>query len=94
MIRISGPDAIKFFEESDLGAMELLEGAEEQMFEAEVSEDLDGDFEELKSEFKADKYMEPKYPINVDGKVYPKFRKDERNKSALLAVEPADVKEL
>lgn len=85
MIRISGADAIKYFNESDLGAYKLAEGAEEQMYDLSQEEGFEG-------AVKPDDFMEPKFPVDVNGKSEPKFKLDNRSKSALLAVEPADIK--
>lgn len=84
MLRISGPDALKFFSETELGAMKVADGAEEQIFDAEMNG--------LEGALTQEQFMEPKYPVNIGDKVYPKLQVDGKGKSAQLAVEPEDIK--
>lgn len=82
-IRISGADAIKYYTQENLNAMELPHEQAELGID-EITEDMgDG---------KVENYMTPKYPVKIGDSYKSKFDMDENGKSGVLYCEPADVK--
>ena len=84
-IRISGVDALKYFNQMDLGAMELPNEQVELAYEMNA-QGLDN------GEINTQQALTPKYPVTVDKKLMPKLQMEEGDKGAKLYVEPADIK--
>lgn len=82
-IRVSGPEAIKYFMDNDLNAMELPHEQAELGLDEITSDMGDG---------KAEGYMSPKNPVTINGEVKPKLQLDNNGKGAVLYCEPSDVK--
>lgn len=85
LIEISGAEALKFFDEAGLGGDIFPDGGEEEII------DLHNELGDLDKPLDVNKYIEPKHPIYVKDKVQHKFEYDKKNKSAILAIEPADI---
>lgn len=84
-IRISGEDALKYFNEMDLAGEELPD--------EQVNLAYDMSTNGLSSNsFDTSKMMIPKHPVDVKGKLGTKLQMDYGNKSGVLYVEPADIK--
>lgn len=85
VIRVTGKDGVKYFQDAGLDAMDVADNAEQMAMELNLTQ-----IEQLKQ------FMTPRYPVNVgtkkDKKYVPKLQTEENGQSAMLYVEPADIK--
>lgn len=84
IIRISGPDAIKYFVSQDLNAMELPDEQAIMGVESITSG--------AESKVDQETIMMPKYGVKIGDKEEPKLKVEDKGRSAVLYIEPADVK--
>ena len=84
-IRVSGQDAIEYFNSQELGAEELPDEQIDIAYEMSAK-GLDN------GKLDTSSLMIPKYPVKVNGKVGKKLQMDYGDKSGVLYVEPSDIK--
>lgn len=82
-IRVSGPDAIKYYMQENLNAMELPH-EQAELGLTQITEGMEGE--------DVNKYMTPKFPVKIGDEYKSKFDLDENGKSGVLYCEPTDVK--
>lgn len=93
ILRISGPDALRYFEQQGLGDVTI----DDEQIQAEfgIQTEVPG---QLGADVDLKKYEKPVHPVNIGTEKNPKYVKkfemDETGNSGVLAVEPGDVKGL